>query len=194
MSQGMLRAILHRGAKDSDERLVRACLNGDETAWDELIDKYQRLIVSIPVRRGLPPEAVSDIFQTVCLELFRSLGKIREPNALAGWLIRVTANECYQWRRRENRYVEVESDELESDGDDQADLLNELEGAQILRESITLLPERCRRLVHLLFFETPPRPYDEVAKRLGIARGSMSATRQRCLSRLRRTLEDREFT
>src|SRR5260370_6369340 len=47
---------------------------------------------------------------------------------------------------------------------------------------------QCRRLVELLFFETPPRPYAQVAAELGLALGSIGFTRQKCIERLRRNL------
>jgi DNA-directed RNA polymerase specialized sigma24 family protein len=43
--------------------------------------------------------------------------------------------------------------------------------------------------VQLLFFETPPRPYADVAKELGLAVGSIGFTRQKCMDRLRRQLD-----
>jgi DNA-directed RNA polymerase specialized sigma24 family protein len=47
--------------------------------------------------------------------------------------------------------------------------------------------------VELLFFETPSRPYSEVAAELGLAVGSIGFTRQKCLERLRRHLEELGF-
>jgi DNA-directed RNA polymerase specialized sigma24 family protein len=44
-------------------------------------------------------------------------------------------------------------------------------------------------MIHLLFFETPPRPYQEVARELGLATGSIGFIRGRCLTRLRKELE-----
>ena len=52
------------------------------------------------------------------------------------------------------------------------------------------LPPRCRQLIHMLFFEEPARPYQEVAEALGIATGSIGFIRQRCLDRLRKNLID----
>ena len=94
----------------TDARLVRACLDGSEEAWNAIIRKYRRLIYSIPVKQGLPPEDAADIFQSVCLELLKELPRLREPKALAGWLIKVTAHKCFHWKRRESRYVPAEND------------------------------------------------------------------------------------
>jgi DNA-directed RNA polymerase specialized sigma24 family protein len=64
---------------------------------------------------------------------------------------------------------------------------------QMLREAMRSLTPQCRRLVELLFFETPPRPYAEVAAELGLALGSIGFTRQKCIERLRRNLDDLGF-
>jgi DNA-directed RNA polymerase specialized sigma24 family protein len=74
-----------------------------------------------------------------------------------------------------------------------ADTMAELEREQLVRDSIAMLPPRCRQMITLLFFEHPPQPYQEVAERLGLARGSIGFIRGRCLKRLKRILEDKGF-
>ena len=49
--------------------------------------------------------------------------------------------------------------------------------------------DRCRQMVQMLFFETPPRPYKDVASALGVATGSIGFLRSRCLDRLRLALK-----
>jgi DNA-directed RNA polymerase specialized sigma24 family protein len=51
------------------------------------------------------------------------------------------------------------------------------------------LPERCRKMMNMLFFEQPPRPYQEVAKELGLKEGSIGFIRGRCLQNLKKALE-----
>jgi len=72
-------------------------------------------------------------------------------------------------------------------------LLMQLEQEQILRDAISELPEKCERMVRLLFFENPPRPYENIAEELGMATGSIGAIRGRCLAYLRKHLEKRGF-
>ena len=59
-----------------DRRLVSECLQGNDEAWSALIDKYKRLIYSIPVKYGFSPDEATDIFQAVCLELLSELPKL----------------------------------------------------------------------------------------------------------------------
>ena len=70
------------------------------------------------------------------------------------------------------------------------ELERELEREQLVRQAIDRLPTRCRSLVEMLFYEPPKTPYAEVARRLGLAQGSIGFIRSRCLKRLQRNLED----
>jgi RNA polymerase sigma factor (sigma-70 family) len=181
-----------------DARLVRECRDGNEEAWAALLDKYKNLIFSIPIKRGIPREEAADVFQRVCLLLTAELPHLREARALPMWLIRVTSRECSRWRRQEHPYSVRETTEAETAllPDDRPladDLMSQLKEEQILRDALRGLPPRCRQIVDMLFFETPPRPYQEVARTLGLAPGSIGFIRGRCLTRLRRELERMGF-
>jgi DNA-directed RNA polymerase specialized sigma24 family protein len=69
-----------------------------------------------------------------------------------------------------------------------AQMLVHVKDEQLLREAVTAMPPRCRDVIQMLFFETPARPYREVAAALGLAGGSIGFIRGRCLTRLRREL------
>ena len=186
-----LRAIPEQAEKPwSDTRLVRECLKGNDEAWAELVDKYKNLIFSIPIKYGFSTDEAADIFQAVCLELLSELPALREPRALPKWLIQVTSHRCFHRRRQEQRCVSGEEAEAEFaslvETQPCADAqLREAEREQMLRDALSALAPRCRELMRMLFFETPARPYQEIARDLGIATGSIGFIRGRCLERLR---------
>ncbi len=181
----------------TNTRLVEECLRGSEQAWYALLDRYKNLIYSIPVRYGAPPQDAADIFQAVCLDLFNELPRLRDANALQGWLIRVATHKCYHWKKHQTaRDGEWEDGDIEGQACDQplpADVMAGLEREQVVRESIGQLPQRCRKLIELLFFEQPPLPYADVAERLGLARGSIGFIRGRCLKKLKKILTGKGF-
>ena len=180
----------------NDTRLVRQCLSGSEEAWSLLIEKYKALIYSIPVKYGLPPQEAADVFQATCVELLTRLPELREPRALPKWLIQVAHHECYRWKRQSQRLIsrDFQRDLPEPQTPAIAEaLVQQTHEEQMLREAMTTLSPKCRRLIELLFFETPSRPYSEVAGKLGLAVGSIGFTRQKCIERLRRTLSDLGF-
>jgi RNA polymerase sigma factor (sigma-70 family) len=181
----------------NDTRLVKECLAGKEEAWSLLIDKYKALIYSIPVKYGLQPHEAADVFQATCTELLVRLPELREPRALPKWLMQVAHHESHRWKRQRQRVVSRDADpDLPEPGAPPIaeHLVLQTQEEQILREAMAALTPQCRRLVALLFYEVPPRPYTEVAKELGLAVGSIGFTRQRCIDRLRRLLEDLGFS
>jgi RNA polymerase sigma factor (sigma-70 family) len=178
-----------------DVKLVDQCLRGDEAAWTVLLSKYKNLIFSIPIKYGFSREESADIFQSVCLELLCELKRLREPRALGGWLIRITYNKCFHQRQldhkraTENGQVDlaIATEEIPESR------LHELQRDEALRTALGSLKPRCHKLVEMLFFESPARPYDEIAKSLSLALGSIGAIRRRCLDELRKTLEEAGF-
>ena len=176
----------------NDARLVKECLQGSEEAWSLLIDKYKALIYSIPVKYGLPSQEAADVFQATCAELLVRLPKLREPRALPKWLMQVAHHESYRWKRQQWRMVsrDAEPDLPEPHTPPIAEtIVQQTQEEQMLREAMSALTPQCRRLVELLFFETPARSYADVAKELGLAVGSIGFTRQKCMDRLRRQLD-----
>ncbi len=185
-----------RGSGWSDETLVKECLKGNQEAWSALLGKYRNLIYSIPIKYGLSREDASDIFQQVCVQLLSALPSLREPHSLTAWLIKITAHGCLHWIKQERRYQSVnglEESHTRANGDISEKLLREVEQEQILREALLQIAPRCQQLIRLLFFETPAVPYEQVAQKLGIAKGSIGFIRMRCLKSLRRQLETKGF-
>jgi RNA polymerase sigma factor (sigma-70 family) len=180
----------------TDERLVKDCLAGSEEAWSLLIEKYKALIYSIPVKYRLPPHEAADVFQSTCVELLRRLPDLREPKALPKWLMQVAHHQCYRWKQQQLRVVSRDGDANLPEPETPAiaeSLVQQTQEEQMLREAMAVLSPQCRRLVDLLFFETPARPYAEVAAELGLAVGSIGFTRQKCMDRLRKRLGELGF-
>lgn len=180
-----------------DARLVQECLNGTEAAWSALIDKYKNLIFSIPIKYGFSPDDATDIFQAVCLELLAELPKLRRPKALPKWIMQVTAHKCFHHKRQLQRTQTRGSDDAPLEPSTPAraeEILRQAEEEQALRQAVFDLPPRCRELIHMLFFEEPARPYQQLAVELGLSTGSIGFIRQRCLERLRKRLSEAGFS
>jgi RNA polymerase sigma factor (sigma-70 family) len=189
----MLAHVLDTQHPRSDRELVAACVAGDEQAWSELIERYNRLIYSIPLKQGLDRDQAADIFQAVCLDLVTELPRLRDPKALPAWLIQTTLHKVSKWRRNSDRIVAdggEQAGHAEAPECDMPDtLIREVQQAQAMRDAVSGLSDRCRQMVQMLFFETPPLAYKDVASRLGVATGSIGFLRGRCLDRLRSALE-----
>ena len=180
-----------------DEELVGECLAGNQKAWNALVAKYKNLVYSVPMKYRMGQDDAADIFQAVWLELYNELPRLRQPNAIRGWLMKVASNQCYHWKMKRQKQdgagvAEFDLDTLPGQ-DEGARLREELEREQTLREAISHLPARCQTMVRLLFYSDPPLAYAEVARQLGLAEGSIGFIRGRCLDKLRRKFEEMEF-
>jgi len=181
-----------------DRQLIESCLAGEQPAWETLISRYQRLIYSIPLKSRLSADDAADVFQAVCLKLYEKLDSLRDHSKISSWLITTAKRECWRVAARNRR-----ESQHEVDGDDDLDpvanipaagpLADEereiLERQQAVRESVESLPERCRDLLTMLFYQATESSYAEIARRMSMPVPSIGPTRARCLEKLRRLLE-----
>ena len=179
---------------DSDVQLVLACRRGDQLAWEKLIRRYQRLIYAIPLRAGLDEDQAAEIFQEVFTTFFQKLNDIEEPEKLQAWL--VTTARRKTWRTIAKSQTRIRED-AEATGvatvRDETPLPDEqlliLEEQHRIRTAVSMLDERCQKLVQMLFYRAEPPSYAEIAASLGIPEGSVGPTRARCLGKLLRILK-----
>lgn len=180
----------------SDAELVRACRRGDETAWDALVSRYQRLIITIPRRAGLSEEQASDVFQEVFLTLFEKLDEIEQPERIRSWL--VTTSKFKTWgiiRGQKNLYSPETEEEMEAemasllDKSPLADeVLIELEQQHQIRTALQELEERCQKILSMIYLRDAAASYAEVATAIGVGETSISPMRSRCLQKLAKIL------
>lgn len=80
--------------KLGDPELVGLCLEGDQAAWETLIERYRRLIYLIPNKFGFSPSDCNDVFQTVCVKLIEHLSDLKDETKVSAWLIATTTRHC----------------------------------------------------------------------------------------------------
>jgi len=169
--------------------LVAAAVRGDQSAWNDLVERYTPLVMSVIRRYRLPDQDAADVNQTLWLRLVEHLDEIREPRALTQWIITTTRNECLRLLRsvRRTRPFDPQQAADLADGAAETELDAELlkaERLQILREAFAQLPGHCQAVLALLVAD-PPMSYAEISKRLDMPLGSIGPTRARCLDKLR---------
>ena len=171
--------------------LVMRARDGDQQAWDAIVERYAPLVWAICRRYRLASADAEDAGQAVWLQLVDHIGQIRDPAALPGWLATTTGRECGRIVRAARRACPP-GGQVPDPGDvpdEQAvlpyDELLRPERHAALREALADLPPACQQLIALLA-EDPPLPYAQISARLGIPVGSIGPTRRRCLAKLRR--------
>jgi RNA polymerase sigma factor (sigma-70 family) len=162
--------------------------NGDQAAWNLLVERYTNLLWSIARAYRLTPADASDVVQATWLKLVENLGRITDPERLPAWLATTARRECLQLLRRAGRGHRWPDGDSASDLSDSGpavdDALLRRERDSALWRALATLSERCQRLLRVLM-ASPPPAYADVAVALDLPIGSIGPTRGRCLDQLR---------
>lgn len=169
-------------------KLLELAADGDQAAWDALVDRYSSLLWSVARAHRLGDADAADVVQTTWLKLVENLRRIQDPARLPGWLATTVRHECLRQIRRAERERPTPDDEswrgrpADEPGVDTS-LLREERNAGLWR-GLAKLSEQCQRLLRVLMADPAPS-YAEVSAALDVPVGSIGPTRQRCLRRLR---------
>ena len=171
--------------------LLRTAVNGDRDAWELLMSRFDPAVSAVISSYRLQEADARDVAQRTWMQMFEHHDRIREPEALGGWLRTTARHECLRILRDQQRTgplfdagtierhdvtVDVERYVVE------ADLARQVRG--LLRD----LPGRSFTLICALFQDDPPC-YSELAAYTGIPIGSIGPTRARALRTLRLLME-----
>jgi RNA polymerase sigma factor (sigma-70 family) len=186
-----------KGLEKSDAELVKACRRGDENAWNELVDRYQRLIFAIPRRAGLSEEQAADILQEVFLTLFEKLDEIEQPEKIRSWIVTTAKFKTWGTVRSEKGFYSPETEEeMEQEMAGLPDTspladerLIELEQQHLIRTALKEMEERCQKILSRIYLRDAAASYAEVAVAIGVGETSISPMRSRCLKKLAKILE-----
>lgn len=173
--------------------LVKQCLAGQQTAWESLLSRYERLIYHTVMQTGMNTDEAADVFQAICIIWLQELGRLRDPEHLGAWLVTTTRRECWA-RLKRNRAIEGEDLETLLKGvatpeESPEALTTQNEDANAVRQALLQLPEPCRTLLQLFFYNPNQLSYLAIARQLKMPVNSLGSTRNRCLAKLKEILQ-----
>jgi len=172
--------------RDSDQELIEEIRAGSEGAFEELMNRYERLVYRISFIYTGDREDSLDITQNVFIKVYRKLESYRGTGAFKAWLMRITHNENIDWSRSHARYRK--HDELTVENAPQLEARQESEASQsenrgrLMRELLGLNP-RQREAVMLRYFER--MSIREISSILDCTEGTAKSLVFRALERLR---------
>jgi RNA polymerase sigma factor (sigma-70 family) len=179
----------------STTELVRAAAQGDERAWELVVERYSGRVWGVVRMHRLADSDAADVVATTWLQLAQNLDQIHEPEALGAWLATTARRESLRAVRRIDRERPTEGldqftvvDQPEDEPEAQAVTA---ERGLMLLQCMDELPERCQALLRALLAD-PPASYKEISSMLNMPIGSIGPTRARCLQCLRRRLTQLE--
>lgn len=169
--------------------LLLAAADGSETAWAALVARYDRLLWTIARLHDLDVDSASDVCQTTWLRLVERIDRLRDPERVGAWLATTARHESRRAIRRMLREQARAGASAMLRPPARPPVPGEADDS--VWQALTDLPDRCHRLLRLLFLTPQPR-YSEIAAALDMPIGSIGPTRARCLRRLRTLLKDQE--
>lgn len=186
---------LPRTVQASDPELISAILLGSETAFAELMQRYQDRVFRLLSRYTRDALECEDLAQEVFLKVFRKLHTFQHDSQFYTWLYRIAVNTAtdHLARRSRRRLQLVEDDAVldtgkpRSEAHDVSEPLMQRELAEVTRKILDKLPEKYRTILVLREYED--LSYTDIARVLGIQLGTVESRLFRARQRFKEALE-----
>jgi RNA polymerase sigma-70 factor (ECF subfamily) len=177
---------------DDDRHLVVRARSGDQSAFGELVTRYQRPLMAKALRSTRQLEDADDLVQETFLRAWRALSTFREDDRFGGWLFRILTNLLIDRGRvlgREQPMGNEVGVELSDPAQrpDEALLAAEITDA-VQRALESLPPGRQRQIFELRFVQH--LPVQAIAETLGVHSGTVKVHLFRGAKELRRVLAE----
>ena len=162
-------------------------VDGRREAWDLLYYRYDRVLRSIVRSYRLPDADADEVIQITWLRLVENIAKIRDAEAIGGWLVTTARRECLRVKRQQARESIQDPTTIDAPavvaGPEQQVIERERDAA--LWAAVRGLPERAQRVI-VLQASGVASDYQQLSERLDMPVGSIGPTRGRSLERLAR--------
>ena len=100
----------------NDTDLIIQAQKGDQNAFEELVYRYDRNVLSIAMKYAINEDDAKDLYQEVFIRVYRGLKKFRFQSEFSTWLFRITTNVCLTYKSRSKDHLKVSIDnEFEDD-------------------------------------------------------------------------------
>ena len=154
-------------------------MKNDKWTFANLINEHQNIIHKICLVYTKNLEDRQDLFQEICLQLWKSFGYFREESKFSTWLYRVALNTAIGNIRKRNKWIRYE--QLKDVEDDDFDSIQKEERINTMYRAISEL-NRIDKAVIILWLEE--KSYDEIAEIVGMTSKNVSVRLVRIKTKL----------
>jgi len=177
----------------SDEELVEQFQNGDSSAFDVLVRRWERKVQGAIYRLVGPGEDVRDLSQETLLKAYRGLGTFKKEARFSSWLYQIALNVCRDRMRRGRGKSYVSFDEVSETGETGSEpgpsALDLIEARDLSRQvaaAVSALPQEQREVVVLKEYQG--LTFLEIAEALDVPLSTVKTRLYRGLGQLRQEL------
>jgi len=177
--------------ESSDEALMTAYQQGDQTALAGLVRRYADPLLGYLTRLCMQRQQAEDVFQETFLRVHRNARRFRADGRFKPWLFAIATNLAIDSLRRRSRWflsLDDEEKEIADPNSTPAESAAKSDLRAQVREALESLPPRQRATVALTYFEG--LSYPEAAKSMGCSVGTVKKQMSRALETLARILPD----
>ena len=172
---------------DADATLIAAVAAGDANAFEELVRKYERPVLSTAYRYLGDRAAAEDVAQEIFLKVWRRARSFKGKSSFSTWLYRIAVNQCLNLRAKRQRRRAKPLDERVADARPGPAERQEREArSRLVREAVAGLPRKQRMALILSKFEG--HSYKEIAHIMGVSLASVESLIFRAKRNLKETL------
>ncbi len=175
--------------KRSDESLIAKALNGDQGAWQQLVNRHQAALFYFGLRLLGSHEDANDLLQDVLMVLCRNLGQYRGDSSFKSWLFGIANYRAMDMLRR-RKYSEDDAalSELADDTDSLPEQLSRHRQQRQIQQQLRRLPPEQRLVLELKFYQQ--FTFDEIASQLALSSNTVKSRFYAALDKMRLQLED----
>lgn len=171
--------------KAIDQALVERAVQGDQKAFRQLVERYQRKVYTIAFGVVRNPDTALDITQDAFVRVHKNLATFKGDSSFYTWIYRIVLNLCIDRKRRQARQAEVDYDDGISHGegftdgptlastgiDNPAQAAHRKELVEHMDRALATLSEEHKSI--LLLREVDGLSYEELAETLDIPKGTV---------------------
>jgi len=175
------------------DQLIKACLEGDQQAWDAIVHKYWRRVFNVAYKFVGKHDEAEDLSQDIFLKVYKALATFDRRANFQTWLVSISRNLCidhYRSVRKERETIDrnVDASALAPTAKEPDPLarLQALDRRHLLKRGMLLLPDTLRTAVVLR--DIQDLSYRDIAERLDLPEGTVKSRINRGRNELARQI------
>lgn len=171
----------------TNEALIQGCRKGKRKAQAALYEEFAPNVMGVCLRYAPTRTEAEDIFQEVFIKIYKNIGKVRQAEALPGWIRRLAANTAIDHFHKHKKHLyHFDAHELQKEDTFFDDALSQLSTQELL-DCIQELPDGYRLVFNMYVIEG--YNHREIAERLEISEGTSKSQLARAKAKLREELK-----